>query len=421
MERLKRIDIAMRVIAGRTVDTGSVEIWQNTGAGWVQQTLIGGVKRLGCVTIGSVNTTGPNSNELQLYRGLDQFPGTLHHFMTGHARGPSLASVDPHSHDGTWDVTTPPPPPPVNGPESNLGFIEPNGSNVGAGKMPEANRPYPRIEIFGDVTLTGTQSLKDRIVHGRVYCNGANLVENCVIDGGPAPTTGEVYLVQTHGGTGSTIRYCNLAPANPSPRWNGVGTKYFTAEYNNIWRVTDGFSVFSQLADGVTNTKILGNFCPSMIQFRPDLPRNGAQRPETHNDTVQLQGNRKLASDCIIEGNSFDATHSASYEYGTLVPLTSTFTNLAAVMVTANTQAGCSATIKNNWLRGGIFTLNAGKPNSGGILIVTGNRCERPPSSQPTINKSLNIDISTTYTASDNFYLNSDGTTSADRVVVVNY
>lgn len=113
-QRNKYVDIAMRIRADRkdprTDDAagvfypglGSVEIWLNTGTGWTQQTLIGGVTRLECVTIGEVNTTGPNSNEVQLYRRLDAFPGTLTHYISGHKRGPSLASVDPHSYDNTW-------------------------------------------------------------------------------------------------------------------------------------------------------------------------------------------------------------------------------------------------------------------------------------------------------------------------------
>jgi hypothetical protein len=134
-----------------------------------------------------------------------------------------------------------------------------------------------------------------------------------------------------------------------------------------------------------------------------------------------MQGNRAVASDILIEGNSFDATHSAAYAYPSGEPIVDNQLQLACVMVTANTQPNSSGTIKNNWLMGGIYTVNAGADrNAGGFLIVTGNRFERPPGSNPTVARALVIDIGMNKTTSNNFYLNADGTTSTDAVAVTN-
>ena len=101
-----KVDIALRVVMGRTAQTGSAEIWLNTGTGWEQQTLFGGVKRLSCVTLGEVNGIGPNSAQVQLYRSADDFPGTKSLYIGGHKIGGSLAAVDPMSYP-----TSPPPAP----------------------------------------------------------------------------------------------------------------------------------------------------------------------------------------------------------------------------------------------------------------------------------------------------------------------
>lgn len=300
-------------------------------------------------------------------------------------------------------ATPPPTPDPAPNPQPEttfvLGTTKPDDTNTGAGVI----RPYPTTVINGNVTLTGTQSLLDTIVHGRVICQGTNLVENCVIDGGPAPTTGEAWLVNCNNGTLATIRFCNLAPAEPSARWNAIGTRKYVAHRNNIWNCTDNFSVYSQDSTGTCNVKIEGNFCPSMVQWRPDYANN---RTETHNDTVQLQGGKDDELDVVIEGNTFVGDHSKLV--GTIPP---TYSNLSAIMITPNTQPHCSATIKNNWLTKGIYTINSGKTATGGILVITGNRMERPGWETPGPTAAINIDPGyTNITVSGNTYIDNGAT-----------
>lgn len=98
MQRNIYVDIAMRMRMGRTAATGSVEIWMDVGTGWKKQVLFGGVKRIGCTTIGTVNTTGPQSTHVQCYRTVDKFPQDVTIFIGGHKIGPTFESVDPHSY-----------------------------------------------------------------------------------------------------------------------------------------------------------------------------------------------------------------------------------------------------------------------------------------------------------------------------------
>lgn len=422
MQRMIYVDIAMRIVAGRkdprTDDVagiffpakGSVEIWMNTGQGWVQQTLLGGVTRIACAVIGEVNDVGPNSNEIQIYRRLDEFFDPVTLYVGGHARGPSLASVDPKSYSQ--------PKPPV--PTFVVGTTKPSSSNCGAGSLVEADgvtvRSAPTVVFNGNKSLTGGQTLKNLIINGRVTITGANnTVENCIIRGASAEPTAYAYLVESSNSTGTLIRHCDLRPQTSSPYWNAVGRRNYTVERCDISRITDGFSIFNLNLDRRCNVKVRANYGHDMVQYRPDYANNN--REETHNDWAQLESNAQDVSDVEIEGNYFNAR----FEYArnaSGAPITPTNTNRSCIMLSpvSNGTTGHSVSVSaiNNWLDGGYITINGGGNNPGSRVYIIGNRFERPTETTTSggtgVTKSLILDTTITIVAvSNNVYSDNGG------------
>jgi hypothetical protein len=368
------------------------------------------VTRLACATIGSVNTDGPNSNEMQLYRRLDAFPQDLTHYIGGHARGPSLASVDPKSFNQ--------PKPPV--PTFVVGTTKPSSSNCGAGSLVEADgvtvRSAPTVVFNGNKSLTGGQTLKNLIINGRVTITGANnTVENCIIRGSSVLPTAYAYLVESSNSTGTLIRHCDLRPQTDSAYWNAVGRRNYTVERCDISHITDGFSIFNLNLDRRCNVKIRANYGHDMVQHRPDYANNN--RAETHNDWAQLESNAQDVSDVEIEGNYFNARfiYARNATGGSITP---TNTNRSCIMLSpvSNGTTGHSVSVSaiNNWLDGGYITINGGGNNPGSRVYIIGNRFERPTETTTSggsgVTKSLVLDTTITIVAvSNNVYSDNGG------------
>ena len=91
-------DVVWRVKLSANPAIGYYELWLNTGAGFVQQTLNGSL-RLYMATLDSTNSGGPNAMHIKNYRVDDldiSNPVTV--FFANHRVGKSLAAVDPGSH-----------------------------------------------------------------------------------------------------------------------------------------------------------------------------------------------------------------------------------------------------------------------------------------------------------------------------------
>lgn len=297
------------------------------------------------------------------------------------------------------DTVVPPPPPPDS---FILGETKPTASNTGAGIL----RAYPTVVatglVGGVLTLTGTQSLVDKVVNGRVVCKGNNLIENCVINGGAAITSGAKWFINTSGATAQAdIRFTTITCTNPTAWTNGIGERNYFAYRCLIEKTTDLFAAYCTTSgfDTPLNVKIHGCYGRQMVRFAPDYA-NG-NRAETHNDWIQVQGGQGVD----LFGNNMQAYHHPTL--GT-VPIPSPHEQIAAVMLTANTARITDITIRNNWIGGGQQAINGGAVNRAGtpnVVNVYNNifdRGARVASDGDTL--ALCLDTTTTGTISNNKY-----------------
>lgn len=93
-------EYAFHVFFSSDPSLGYVELYQNVGNGWVQQTFFEGTqkqtKRLYMLTIDPlVSGNEAMRFDLQSYRKVDLFPGTVDTYYAGHRVGYSLSEVDP--------------------------------------------------------------------------------------------------------------------------------------------------------------------------------------------------------------------------------------------------------------------------------------------------------------------------------------
>lgn len=285
-------------------------------------------------------------------------------------------------------------------PVFSLGTTEPVASNTGAGVI----RAYPTIELNGDQTVTTPLGIVDRIINGRVIITGDGSIENCVVRGEVSPTyTTHTQLVETSNASSRAyVGYCDISPQTPSAYISGIGNKRFYAYRCKMWHNNDDFGLFST-TDGIVNSRIEGCLTYDMARFAPDYANNN--RAETHNDNAQLQGNIQDPTDIVMVGNSFIGRHSQ-----TVGTLPTAHIQISAIMISVNTQAGCSGTWDRNWMRGGAYTFNAGGASASSTLIVTDNRFERPGTISPGNTKALVIASAATRTATGNTYIDNGGT-----------
>lgn len=254
------------------------------------------------------------------------------------------------------------------------GVTKPSASNTGAGVI----RPYPTRVIEGDVTLTGNQTLKDVIVHGRVSVKGTgNVIENCVITGNPnAKYTGGVWLVNTSSAKDALVRFCTIRSSTPSPYVNGIGLRNVTAERNDISRVVDGFDADPGPGGVDLNMTIKDNWVHDLMFFgnspgHDPTPTPAsytgpwARTPWTHNDAIQITGGRGLK----IIGNAFDARWAD--DIGTL-PLPTIQKELSVLMLNAHNVPVTGLEMRDNWIDGGEYAINGGGGRGDGVF--TGNR-----------------------------------------------
>lgn len=289
-----------------------------------------------------------------------------------------------------------------------LGTTEPISSNSGAGIL----RSYPTITINGNVTVANGQTVSDRIINGYVDIAVGGTLENCVVRG-PAvePTSGARPLVRvnahtpTVGGPRATIHFCDIRPQTPSAFFDGIGYKGYYAYRCKIMDTTDHFAVFSTQSDGLVNVLVEGCYAPIMTYWSPDYAYPGG-RAETHNDSVQFQGNFGNENDAIFTGNALNsrfttyAGQSAPEPFGAAIMVTPNVPDVAGV---ANRV---SATFHKNWLRGGIHTVNAGSnTNTSGLIVFTENRFERPGSASDAPVIALGLNSSYPRRVSGNVYI----------------
>lgn len=93
------MDIVVHEKLSTDAGVGFVEVWLNTGSGWVKQTFSDASQRLMMSTLASTHSGGANRVSPKQYRSLGNGLEMVTSYMTDVRLGDSIAAVDPHSHD----------------------------------------------------------------------------------------------------------------------------------------------------------------------------------------------------------------------------------------------------------------------------------------------------------------------------------
>lgn len=272
---------------------------------------------------------------------------------------------------------------------------KPTAANTGAGII----RPYPTKVINGDVTLNQPgQRLADTIVHGRIFIKAANVVvSNCVVDGGRAFTGGGWIIQIGSGGTNARIEFTTVRAANPTYYVHGIGPRDYTAYRCNVSGVVDAFSAAPTTANAPVNVSIQGSYGHDLVHFSPD-PNHPGTDSRTHNDVLQSHGGSGLE----VVGSNFSAYHDQTM--GTL-PTPNPKGHIAAIMINTIIGPSSGMKIEDNWLGGGVYTVNGGGASGGGGTFLR-NKFDRgsAQTSNPDTSYTLVFDSTFAHTSSGNVY-----------------
>jgi hypothetical protein len=270
--------------------------------------------------------------------------------------------------------------------------------------------------VNGDVTVTAGTTYEDKIVNGRLFVNWSGttqtIVRNVEVRGpATAPTTGSaVPLVQVNNLPGTMtsstqqvlFEYVTIRPQTASDFWDGFGRKGFRTVRCLIEDTNDGWQVFSTTADGLVRVTDDGSCLTQLAQFRPDVAyNNSSPRAETHNDGIQNQGS---LDEPIFTGTAINARHSTTRSN----PLPPTRIQIAAVMLNTNTQSRSGIRLDRCWIRGGIYSVNAGL--SSGYVEIIDSRFERPGTDARAPDRAISINPSCARLVTGNTYLDNGAT-----------
>lgn len=261
-----------------------------------------------------------------------------------------------------------------------LGVTEPlGGVNVGAGVF---GRLVPEQEIVEEEgvtlgpdylwTIAADVTVRDRVIPGRVRLgSGARLV-NCVVTGPPQEVAFNTALI-TGPSTGPVARveFCTVDPEVASPYYDGIQSG-LRVQRSWLKNITDGVRGFDTSV-GMCRIRMDGCLIESLTQFTPDYATG--DRPETHNDCAQFQGNPNGSlTDLMFVGCSLNARHSTTKGDVDLLHRA----EISALMLSPNVGS-VHITFRDGWLRGGIYCVNAGSDLlDGSELTLTDSRFERP-------------------------------------------
>lgn len=295
-----------------------------------------------------------------------------------------------------------------------LGETEPTPAINGAGNM-LGFPAYEDLEVVNsDVTVAAGATYENKIVNARMFVNWHpdTVVQNVYVRGPvTAPTSGSAVPLITMQNLPGTMtastpkvlfKFVTIKPQTPSDFWDGIGRKGFHTERCWIEDVNDGWQVFSTTSDGLVRVSDNGSCLTRMAQFRPDVAyNNGAPRAETHNDGLQNQGS---LDEPVFTGTSINARHSQT----TSNPLPPTRTQIAGIMLNSNTQSRSGIILRKVWMRGGIYTINAGL--SSGYVEITDSRFERPGTETYAPDRAISLNPGLTRLVSGNTYIDNGAT-----------
>lgn len=230
----------------------------------------------------------------------------------------------------------------------------------------------------GDITVTtpGTV-IRNRRVTGRIVVAAANVtIENCEVLGRGGTVNSALIDCVAAAVANCTIRFNTLhqAPATANEYHNAVVGHDYYAYRNQCYDVVDGFGVFNKYNSGAANVRIEGNHVDQLSFYAPD---NAGNRPWTHNDGVQIQGNSAIS----IRGNRLVAKVSTRTGRGTSAY--APFVTGQVITFSPNTSRISDVTVDRNWLYGGSRSIIAipGKftvPAGWRLGTISNNRIQKP-------------------------------------------
>lgn len=287
-----------------------------------------------------------------------------------------------------------------------LGETEASPDNTGGGTYVESDgsqRAAPTIVVNTDITVGPGQVYEDRIINGRLLVDGSatpGRARNCIVRGSATPPTSGSTLnlvsiinlpaTLVEGAPQAILENVTIDPQVASNWWAGIGNKNYKTIRCLIRNVVDGYSIFSSTADGIVNVSDEGSYVGELTRFAPDVAYNNTTpRDETHDDCIQNQGSK---DNPIFTGTTLNARQSQTKSS----PLPPVRSNLAAVMLNANTQTRAGIILRKAVLKGGIFCVNVGIAS--GYVEMTDCKVERPGSAADGYAPNVAISIRSTVT-----------------------
>ncbi len=230
--------------------------------------------------------------------------------------------------------------PALGGVAEAAGYYKPTASNTG---VPSGTRLTKRS---GDIVVTKDGTVISNLdIYGRVLIRARNVVvRNCRIRGTNSPRSNTGLVDCNHKNVrNALIERCTLAPDKATVWLDGVIGKEYTAKWNNVYNVVDGFGVYNATdRKAATNVRIESNYIHDLSYFAKD-PNHG--NGPTHNDCIQVQG----GSNVNIIGNNiqvFMSTSAGDQNYAAR--------NIGqGILMQPNLAAITRSNISYNWIDGG--------------------------------------------------------------------
>lgn len=239
-----------------------------------------------------------------------------------------------------------------------LGTTRPDATNTG---IPDGTK----LTVYtGSATLTTPNMTYQNMVFNsyialKPTASGVTF-SNCLFQGPSTPAPGQSALLSSYAGvTNVTVDRCTFKPRAPNYWVNGIyGWGGMTINRCDISNVVDGIDPFGG------TYYVYGNYVHDFATYSPS-PSNSDSH--THNDGMQFQG----GSGSKVIGNNFQGfadpriSHDSMGWNGPQGQITACFTIVPVVSTISN------LTITDNWLDGGMYTLNVVNYPSGADRPIT--------------------------------------------------
>ena len=228
--------------------------------------------------------------------------------------------------------------------------------------------------VHGDITVTQAGTVLNALdVYGFIKVRAANVtITNSRIHGANTATTSTGLIDAASPAVSHlVIQHCELTDDTPSIWVDGVIGHDYTARYNEVHNVIDGFGVFNPNAPA-TNLQVIiqQNWVYDLTYMSPDQTHSDNH---THNDGVQIQGTGASAvSQVQILNNTITAMvgpkSTATSPYAPMV-------TGQAIAVTPNVSSIHDVQINGNMLDGGAqsVTMIPTPVGTGANLVLSNN------------------------------------------------